>query len=281
MLNPANGTNSKVDFGKSLARVGSKARIVFITGTDTGVGKTVVGALLLHHLRKAGVRALAMKPFQSGGDADARLLARMQDRELEVDEVSPFQFAEPLAPLIAGRINGRRIRLVTAVKAIRELQSRCERLVVEGVGGVLVPLGKGYSVLDLMKALDCDGIVVARNRLGTINHTLLTVSVLRAAGLSRVRVVLNEFGRSDFSSKWNLMILRQMLGVRRVHAMPNLGAGGATVARLKKSYEKVKKTLAQVSDFDTFTPLFGTPVEARRGEQPADVALRDRTSTGN
>lgn len=256
-LKPAHRENLKIDSANSSRRSNSRARILFVTGTDTGVGKTVISALLLHHLRKTGVHALGIKPFQSGGDADAKLLARMQANELTLEEVSPFRFAEPLAPLVAARIHRRRITIGQAVKAIRGMESRCERLVVEGVGGVLVPLGGGYSVLDLMRALKCDAVVVARNRLGTINHTLLTVAALRAAGLAHVKVVLNDTGGSDSSSRWNLLLLREMLGARRVYRVPCLGRGEVTESGLKKGYEKVKKTLAQVSDFDTFSPLFG------------------------
>ena len=156
-------------------RTGAR-RIIFITGTDTGVGKTLLTGLLLHHLRQSGCHALAMKPFCSGGRADAELLRAIQDGELTLDEINPFFFTEPLAPLVAARKHQCSIRIPEVLRRITRVANRCECLLIEGIGGVMVPLGEGFSVLDLIAKLGCEAIVVSRNRLGTINHTLLTVT---------------------------------------------------------------------------------------------------------
>src|SRR4051812_49414340 len=120
------------------------SKIVFITGTDTGVGKTVVTALLLRHLRESGVKALAMKPFCSGGRSDAELLAALQEGEVSLDEVNPFYFSKPLAPWVAVKYEkGRKqVPLKTVLTKIFELKNRCEVLLIEGSGGLLVPLGE-------------------------------------------------------------------------------------------------------------------------------------------
>src|SRR6266700_3692182 len=102
------------------------ARIIFITGTDTGVGKTVLTGLLLCHLRQNGCHALAMKPFCCGSRADVGLLHRLQDGELAPDEINPFYFPEPLAPFVAGRKQRRSIRLQTVLDGIRRLAGRGE-----------------------------------------------------------------------------------------------------------------------------------------------------------
>ena len=149
-------------------------RIIFVTGTDTGVGKTLLTGLLLYHLRQRGCHALAMKPFCSGSRADTEFLRAVQDGELTSDEVTPFFFAEPLAPLVAARKHRRTIRLKEVVRRIRRLSDRCECLLIEGIGGLLVPLGEGFTVRDLVARLGCEVIIVSRNRLGTINHTILT-----------------------------------------------------------------------------------------------------------
>src|SRR5262249_51966743 len=144
------------------------ARIIFITGTDTGVGKTLLTGLLVCHLRASGCHALAMKPFCSGGRADVDFLRVAQDRELTADEINPFYFREPIAPLVAARKRHIKIRLPDVLRAISDILARCECLLIEGSGGLLVPLGEGYTVADLISKLNCEVIVVSRNRLGTI-----------------------------------------------------------------------------------------------------------------
>ncbi|MCX6928449.1 MAG: dethiobiotin synthase [Verrucomicrobia bacterium] len=125
-------------------------RIIFITGTDTGVGKTLLTGLLLHYLRHSGCHALAMKPFCSGSRADAEFLHAVQENELTLDEINPFFFSEPLAPLVAARKHQRSICLSSVLRRIRSLASRCQCLLVEGIGGVMVPLGEGFCVADLI-----------------------------------------------------------------------------------------------------------------------------------
>ena len=119
------------------------ARLVFVTGTDTGVGKTLVTALLLHHLRQRGCHALAMKPFCSGGTQDVDLLHRLQQGELSRREINPFYFAEPVAPLVAARRRRRRISAGDVLRRIRAVQRRCGCLLIEGAGGLMAPLGAG------------------------------------------------------------------------------------------------------------------------------------------
>src|ERR1700722_15876817 len=116
------------------------AKIIFVTGTDTGVGKTLLTALLLHHLRARGCRALAMKPFCSGGRADVRLLQSLQPGELSDAEMNPFYFKQPIAPLAASLGKRKKIPLNLVVEKIRAVARKCDVLLVEGSGGLLVPL---------------------------------------------------------------------------------------------------------------------------------------------
>jgi dethiobiotin synthetase len=220
-------------------------RIVFVTGTDTGVGKTVFAGLLLHHLRSTGVDALAMKPFCSGGRGDVRLLCAMQDHELSEDEVNPFYFPEAIAPLVSARMRGRKISLGEVVREIRKMAARCECLVIEGSGGLLVPLGEGYLVSDLIRRLECEVIVVSRNRLGTINHTLLTVGALKRIGKRRIAVALMDVNKTDASCLTNRTILRELLAPVPVHEIEFLGKNTNEIGVLKKKYKKTKKALAQ------------------------------------
>jgi dethiobiotin synthetase len=173
-------------------------RTIFITGTDTGVGKTLLTGLLLSHLRQNGSPVLALKPFCSGNRADAELLHSLQDGELSLDEINPFFFSEPLAPLVAARKHSCSVNLKEVLVHINAISARHlasiknhparsgtkvkkpSYLLVEGAGGLLAPLGEGYTALDLIQQLRCSGIVVARNGLGTLNHSLLTIRALQA-----------------------------------------------------------------------------------------------------
>src|SRR3569833_1649882 len=167
-----------------------RENIIFVAGTDTGGGKTIFTGLLVRHLREQGVHALAMKPFCSGGRADVRLLRAMQDAELTENEINPFYFPKPVAPLVDARRSKRLIFLAKVVREIKTLATRCECLLVEGSGGFFVPLGEKYFGSDLIKRLNCEVIVVARNQLGTINHTLLTVNALKRFGVKNIAVAL-------------------------------------------------------------------------------------------
>jgi dethiobiotin synthetase len=221
-------------------------RIIFITGTDTGVGKTLLTGLLLHHLRQRGCRALAMKPFSSGSRADAKLMRAIQGMELSLDDINPFVFAEPLAPLVAARKHRCSIRMTAVLRRIRRVASGCECLLIEGIGGVLVPLGEGFTVLDLVVKLGCETIVVSRNRLGTINHTMLTIRALQAAGICRVKTVLMASPQADCSSSSNYTLLSELLSPLSVLRVPFLGRSPTHLEALKGAEKKVKKTLAQI-----------------------------------
>jgi dethiobiotin synthetase len=219
-------------------------KIIFVTGTDTGVGKTIFTGLLLHHLRKTGVHALAMKPFCSGGRDDVRLLRAMQDGELTEDEINPFYFPEPVAPLVSSRQHKRTISLAEVVRQIEKIAARSECLLIEGSGGLLVPLGEKFLVADLIKRLDCEVVVVSRNRLGTINHTLLTVNALKNMGVKKIVIALMETEKKDASTKTNGTVLSEMLKPIRLYGVEFLGKNANKIGVLKNSHKKVKKTLA-------------------------------------
>jgi dethiobiotin synthetase len=228
------------------------SQIVFITGTDTGVGKTLLTASLLFALRRQGVRALAMKPFCSGGWQDVDLLQAVQGPEPKRELIAPYYFPEPLAPFVATMHRKRRhIRLEGVKKGIEKMARRCERLLVEGAGGVLVPLGRDFAVADLIGALACDVVVVAPNKLGVINHTRLTVEALRARGVTRILVVLMEQPRKDPSARTNAKILKKLVECR-VEMFPYLGPQAHGIGAVKQSFKKLKKVLARIGDPDSF-----------------------------
>jgi len=229
------------------------SNIVFVTGTDTGVGKTLLTAHLVYHLRGRGIHAIGMKPFCSGGTGDVELIQSVQAGELSDHEVNPFYFPEPVAPLVAARKSRRTIRLADVAEAIKGLASRCEVLVVEGSGGLFVPLGEGFTLVEIIKRLNGSTIVVGRNKLGTINHTLLTCEALLRRGLERICVVLMTQGRSDASVRSNREFIEEMLVRVPVFSLPHLGRNASQFSSVQRSGKKIKKTLAVISHFAIFT----------------------------
>lgn len=175
------------------------SRGFFITGTDTGVGKTVVTAALAAALRARGVDVGVMKPVETGvapepvagESSDAEVLARAAGVDDPLTLVGPVRLREPLAPLVAARREGREVCLRTLMTAFRTLRERHAVMLVEGAGGLAVPIAPGLLMADLAGELALPLLVVARPSLGTINHTVLTVAFARAAGLRVAGIVIN------------------------------------------------------------------------------------------
>jgi dethiobiotin synthetase len=230
-------------------------RILFVTGAGTGEGKTVLTAMLLAFLRRGGADALAAKPFCSGSRADARLLQSLQKECLTLDEVNPFYFDKPLAPAAAGP--GRpKVPLEAALGQIRLLAGRCDLLAVEGAGGLLAPLGRDYTARDLIRRLRCQTLVVGRNRLGVINHVLLTAEALQSAGIRDFTVVLMGVRKPDLSAGSNPRMIRQRLPATPVFCLPYLGFGASKAGEVKKNAKYFKKTLAQLLRHDILHVFF-------------------------
>jgi dethiobiotin synthase len=190
-------------------------RGVFVTGTDTDVGKTVVSALLVRALRERGAPVSALKPFATGEDgpgADARALAEAAGHEPRVFQT----FLTPAAPERAAIEGG---ATVDVGAAIRWVLAQPGTLVVEGVGGFEVPLDRTHRVSDFARALALPVVVVARNRLGVLSHTLLTVDAVTRAGLHVQSVVLNDANDAGPLLDWNAADL--------AHRVPRLVRIGA------------------------------------------------------
>jgi dethiobiotin synthetase len=172
---------------------------LFITGTDTGVGKTILSAALLAAMVAEGRRVRAYKPVVTGLDDQAEIAARGDwpaDHELlaaiagmDPQEVSPLSFGPAVSPHLAAELAGVQIDPAQLVAGAEAAGAGASALIVEGVGGLLTPLAEDYSVCDLAVALGLPVLIAARPGLGTINHTLLSLQVARDAGL-RVRAVV-------------------------------------------------------------------------------------------
>jgi dethiobiotin synthetase len=181
---------------------------------------------------------------------------------LTLEEINPFFFDEPVAPLAAA---GKRknVRLDTVLGKIRAVARRCDVLLVEGIGGLLVPCGEKVTVLDIIKKLRCPVLVVSRNRLGTINHTLLTINVLETSGIENFAIVMMGVKKPDISARNNVKIIQKMAPGGPVFEVPRLKFRGSKVGGIKINVTFLKKTLARILGDDSFNAVL--PIKRRKG----------------
>ncbi len=172
---------------------------IFVTGTDTGIGKTYVSVRIAEELRRCGVDVGVMKPAETGClkrsgrliPSDAVRLMRAAGVRDSLAHVNPYRFTRPLAPSLAAELEGKQIDTVRILRSFQALSQKHEFMIVEGAGGIMVPLAHRYCYVDLAADLDLPVIIVAHPGLGTINHTLLTISALRGKGVAIAGVVIN------------------------------------------------------------------------------------------
>lgn len=164
----------------------------FITATDTDAGKTYVTALLTRAMRREGLKTVAVKPIASGSFIDTTTLQAAADHELSLEEITPVFYQTPLAPLDAAALEEKVFSLEQVVLTIKKLQKKYSSLVVEGVGGWLVPLSPIEVLADLARTLGLPILLVVRNRLGAINHTLLTLESISHHGCTCSGIILNH-----------------------------------------------------------------------------------------
>src|SRR3989338_3099037 len=195
------------------------SKALFITATDTGVGKTIISCAIWLALKKKGIDAGYMKPFQcSGNDTDfaVKVLGIKDDKKL----VNPYYAKAPLAPYVAFKRAKAKIDLEKIIFAYNELKKRHEFLIVEGAGGLLVPLMEGYLVADLIRDLDIPALIVARAGLGTLNHTLLTQRYAFNYGLKVKGVIINGYKGKGIAEKTNPDALKEFLDVPLLGVLP-------------------------------------------------------------
>ena len=200
-------------------------RAWFVTGTDTGVGKTRASAALLHALRAGHARCVGMKPVAAGTDAgglNEDVVALRAAGNLAVPDAldNPVALTDPVSPHIAAARAGRRIEVDALVRAYRALAERTDAVVVEGAGGFLVPLSDEATGADLAVALGLPVILVVGLRLGCLNHALLTQEAIRARGLSLAGWIANRLDPSMPEQDANVDFLRRRLGAPRLADWP-------------------------------------------------------------
>jgi dethiobiotin synthetase len=229
---------------RSRNREQNNARGFFITGTDTGVGKTIITAALIKAAKSLGLSACGMKPIETGClksklkvkssklkvkeevliPSDGMFLREIAGMNVPVDLVTPIRFQNPLAPFPASEIEGITIDIDKIKKAYSELSKKYDAIFVEGIGGLLVPIKKDYSVLDLARDFGLPIIVVSRPGLGTINHTMLTVNYAIKEGLPVAGIIINHSqpSKSSLAEETNPKVIRQLSTVPLLGIFPYL-----------------------------------------------------------
>ena len=204
---------------------------LLITGTDTGVGKTLVTCGLAASLVDRGKRVAVMKPAETGCEesagalhgSDASLLAFFSNCSLPLDELCPYRFAPPLAPSVAAELEGVSIRPERLVTLFRRMSERHDVVLVEGAGGLLVPLADQYTFADLARDLEVPILVVVGSKLGALNHTLLTLSYIQNSSLPLKGYILNHTAAaSNEATRTNAETLRKLTDVPCLGCLPHL-----------------------------------------------------------
>lgn len=224
-------------------------RGIFVTGTDTGVGKTVVTAAIVAALRAEGLNIGVWKPVQSGGligagMTDAERLLQITGIMERPETVASFTFKEPLTPMLAAKQAGVKLTLGGILAAGEPLMKRYDALFIEGVGGVAVPLTDDAMVADLIAQLRIPVLIVARSGLGTINHTLLTASMLRQRAIPIVGIVMNDGElpdqKDDPSAATNAELIERYSGLKVLGRFPRLHQAADTETLIQTIRETIE-----------------------------------------
>jgi dethiobiotin synthetase len=188
---------------------------VFLTGTDTNVGKTYIAARLVKALRDAGRSCVGFKPICCGPRDDAEALHAASGGAASLNDINPVWLRAPVAPYAASMIESRMIDLALIHETFARLRSAHESIIVEGVGGWRVPITRDYFVSDLAADFGLPVVVVVANRLGAINHTLLTVESIRASGLECAGIILNQPNQiadeAKIATSTNTVVIEEVL----------------------------------------------------------------------
>jgi dethiobiotin synthetase len=223
------------------------AQGLFITGTDTGVGKTVVTAAILAYFQHQGKKAGVMKPIETGVDnecsspanSDALFLMETGGIEDPLAEVCPIRLKPAASPFQAAMIENRSIQPETILSAYEKLSGQYDWMLVEGIGGVQVPITRDYGMVELMRDLGLPAVVVVRYQLGTLNHTLLTLDTLKQNGIPVKGIIFNRTGPQapDAIEQDQPRLIEELSGAKVLGEFPyieNLNTQSFSPEKLKK-----------------------------------------------
>ena len=211
----------------------------FITGTDTNAGKTYATCLMLEELRRQGIDAVGYKPVSCGDRDDATRLAAASGG-LPIEEINPLHLNTPVAPLVAGMLENHPVDPQILIDGYHQLAAKHTQVLVEGAGGWEVPIAPNFRVSDLAKVLNLPVILVVANRLGALNHTLLSVDAIRAKGLQCAGIILNQLDDElDTAMITNKGLIEELTGLPLIdhlihqqnfinlEALENVGSGNS------------------------------------------------------
>ena len=195
---------------------------IFITGTGTEIGKTVIAGGLAASLKQAGIHVGVMKPISTGDTADAQFLKHAAQVDDELSTINPIYLRHPLAPSVAARIEDREINLSDIETAFAGLRRKYDLMIVEGVGGIAVPIEDDFLVAHLINRLQLPVLIVGQVGLGTLNHTLLTVSFARQFNIQIVGIVLNGLSAetAGIAEATNPVEIEKLTGVPVIGVVP-------------------------------------------------------------
>jgi len=199
-------------------------KIYFIAGTDTAVGKTYVTSQLLNKFNQQGYSTLGLKPLSSGGYEDAKILQEAASIKLPIEEITPVCFDPPIAPHIAAEREGVQLNANQianhCLKTIEKYQETADYILIEGVGGWLMPLDdQNHTVADVVKQLNIPVILVVGMRLGCLNHALLTQEAILNSGVQMHGWVANCMNPDMFSLKENIETLEKLIPTQKIKVL--------------------------------------------------------------
>jgi len=233
---------------------------IFITGTDTGIGKTTVASGLAGAFKNRGYSVGVMKAVQSGAlvrngklySPDAEFLVKVLDKHDEPELVCPLLLREALAPSVAAEIEGKTVDLELIKNAYLQLEERHDLVIVEGAGGIAVPLGKRVLISDLITCLGIPAIIVARSGLGTINHTFLTIEHAKQRGIQVMGIVINNY-RGGIVEETSPEVIAELTGLPILGIIPHdhtinveCGSCGNIVSLVEKNVD-IDKIISSAS----------------------------------
>jgi dethiobiotin synthetase len=207
-----------------------KHKGLFITATDTGVGKTLIAGAIAKIISQKGKKVGVFKPVATGCkktkqglvNKDAQFLAHCVNNELDLDIINPIRFETPAAPFACEKAENKKVDLEKIAAAYKQICQKSDFVIVEGIGGIRVPITDGIDVLTMAKTFNLPVVAVARSKLGTINHTLLTIDTIRRAGLSLAGVIINGYDENtkDLAEKTNAEIIEKFGKVKNIAIVP-------------------------------------------------------------
>lgn len=192
---------------------------IFITGTDTDVGKTFVASGLAACMKEDGIDIGVMKPVATGSRSDADLLIKASNVKDAIDDMNPIYLSVAASPLAASRLLGEGIDISKIKRSFERLMSKHEYMIVEGIGGIMVPITQSYLVIDMIRELELPVLIVCRGALGTINHTLLTIHACKTNSIKISGIIANNI--SNRMESKSIDIIKELTDLPLFGKIPN------------------------------------------------------------